>query len=66
MKLRTRKLAPSIQSNSYSQKAVYANIAIDNLSHTLLVNMDTVLELFMFATLLNYLITTASRPGRQE
>jgi hypothetical protein len=60
MKLRTRKLAPSMQSYSYSQKAVYANMAINNLLHTLLVNAGTALELFTFATFSNYLITMAS------
>jgi hypothetical protein len=66
MKLRIRKLIPSIQSNSYSQKAVYANMAIDNSLHTLLVNMGTVLELFTFVTLLNYLIITSSLLKRPE
>jgi len=53
MKLRTRKLAPSMQSNSYSQKAVYANMAIDISLYTLLANTGTALELFTFATLSN-------------
>ena len=55
-----------MQSNSYSQKAVYANMAIDNSLYTLLANTGTALELFTFATLSNYLMTTALPLGRQE
>jgi hypothetical protein len=44
MKLRTRKLAPSMQSNGYSQKAIYGNIAIDNSLHTLLADTAIALE----------------------
>jgi hypothetical protein len=40
MKLRTKKLAPSMQSNNYSRKAVYANMAIDNSLYTLLVKYE--------------------------
>jgi hypothetical protein len=48
-----------MQSNSYSQKAVYANISIDNLLHTLLVNTGTAFELFTFATSLQPLLPLA-------
>jgi hypothetical protein len=55
-----------MRSNGYSQKAVYANMAIDNSLDTLLANTGTALELFTFATLLNYLMITASPPRRLE
>jgi hypothetical protein len=66
MKLKTRKLAPSMQSNSYSQEVIYASMATDNSLHTLLADMGTALELFTFATLSKYLMTTALPPGRHE